>query len=117
MNTTMDGVPSQWFGTASAALSSQQDSRGREPAATPPAREFEAMLLTTWLQSAETSFGTVPQPEDDQDGSDQQVKDFAAQQLARAWSDAGGIGLAHQVTAALKLASDAPKSQNTVVSR
>ena len=33
------------------------------------AREFEAMLLTTWLQQAEQSMATVPGAEDDEDAA------------------------------------------------
>ena len=78
---------------------------------TSSAKEFESILLTTWLQSAETSFGSAPTSDDDQDGGDEQVKSFATQQLAKAWTDAGGIGIASKVASALA----SPKDQNALL--
>lgn len=67
----------------------------------PKAKEFESILLGQWLQGAETTFGSVPGGEDDQDAGDEQMKSFAVQQLAKAFSDAGGIGIASIVAKAL----------------
>ncbi len=65
------------------------------------AKEFESVLLTQWLQAAESSFGSVPGADDDQDSGGEQMKSFGVQQLATALSNAGGIGIAKVVTKAL----------------
>ncbi len=65
------------------------------------AKDFESILLTQWLQSAETSFATVPGQEENQDSGDDQMKSFGVQQLAKAFSDAGGVGIASAVAKAL----------------
>lgn len=67
----------------------------------PKAKEFESILLSQWLQGAETSFGSVPGGDEDQDAGDEQMRGFAVQQLAQAFSEAGGIGIAKMVTKAL----------------
>ena len=67
----------------------------------PKAKEFESILLGQWLQGAETSFGSVPGGDDDQDAGDEQMKGFGVQQLAKALSDAGGVGIAKIVAGAL----------------
>ena len=67
----------------------------------PKAKEFESILLGQWLQSAETSFGSVPGAEDDRDAGEEQMSSFGVQQLAKSLSDAGGIGIAQTVAKAL----------------
>ena len=61
-------------------------------------KEFESLLLSQWLQGAETSFGSVPGGDEDQDSGDEQMKSFGVQQLARAITDAGGIGIANIIS-------------------
>ena len=68
------------------------------------AKEFESVLLTQWLQAAESSFGSVPGGDDDQDSGGEQMKSFGVQQLATALSNAGGIGIAKMVSRALSKA-------------
>ena len=65
------------------------------------AKEFESILLGQWLQGAESSFGTVPGGEDDSDAGEEQMKGFAVQQLAKSFSDSGGVGIAKLVLKAL----------------
>ena len=72
------------------------------------AKEFESILLGQWLQGAESSFGTVPGGEDDTDAGEEQMKGFAVQQLAKSFSDSGGVGIAKLVLRALDHA--APKT-------
>lgn len=76
------------------------------------AREFESILLNQWLEGAESSFGSVPGAEDDQDAGDAQMKSFAVQALSKGITAAGGIGLSHLVSKALEAhtASPAPTS-------
>ncbi len=74
------------------------------------AREFESILLGQWLQGAESSFGSVPGSEDDQDAGDDQMKGFSVQQLAKSLSASGGVGIAGLVSKALeKSAAASPK--------
>ena len=65
------------------------------------ARDFESMLLGQWLQGAESSFGSVPGADEDQDAGDEQFKTFAVQQLARGITNAGGLGISEMVAKAL----------------
>lgn len=65
------------------------------------AKEFESILLGQWLQGAESSFGSVPGADDEADAGDEQMKSFAVQSLAKAFTDSGGIGLAKLVSKAL----------------
>lgn len=75
----------------------------------PHAREFEAILLTQWLQAAESSFGSVPGGDEQQDAGDEQFKSFAVQQLAKSITNSGGLGIAAVVAKALaRSASHAP---------
>ena len=67
------------------------------------AKDFEAMLLGTWLQQAEQSFATVPGADDDDDdaaGRDQMMN-FGVQALAQCLAQSGGIGIAKMIAAAL----------------
>ena len=72
------------------------------------AKEFESVLLGQWLQGAESSFGAVPGGDDDQDAGDEQMKGFAVQQLAKSFSDSGGIGIAALVSKALAHSASGP---------
>ncbi len=72
------------------------------------AKEFESILLSQWLQGAECSFGSVPGADDDADPGDEQMKSFAVQSLAKAFTDSGGIGLAKLVSKALDGQAAAP---------
>ena len=65
------------------------------------AGEFESILLNQWLEGAESTFGSVPGADDDQDAGDAQMKSFAVQALAKGMTAAGGIGLAGMVSKAL----------------
>ena len=74
-------------------------------------KEFESLLLGQWLQGAETSFGSVPGGDDDQDAGDAQMKSFGVQQLAKAITEAGGIGIAGIISK--HLASSAARTHVT----
>jgi Rod binding domain-containing protein len=79
----------------------------RTPSGTAPdklaaaAQEFESVLLGQWLQSAESSFGSVPGGDDDADSCGEQMQGFATQRLATAFTASGGIGIARLVESAL----------------
>jgi len=66
------------------------------------AREFEAMLLSTWLQQAEQSFATVPGADDGEDGAQRsQMMSLGVQSLADSLAASGGIGIAKMIAKAL----------------
>jgi Rod binding domain-containing protein len=67
------------------------------------AKDFEAMLLGTWLRQAESSFATVPgaDSEDDDAATKDQMMSLGVQSLAQSMVDAGGIGIAKMIVAAL----------------
>lgn len=70
------------------------------------AKDFEAMLLTTWLQQAEQSYGTVPGAEDDQDdATHDQMMSLGVQSLAQAMVSDGGIGIAKMIAGAMERAA------------
>lgn len=65
------------------------------------ANEFEAMLLTQWLQNSASTFGSAPGEDDSGSAGDDQIRSFALQQLASGIAAKGGIGIARYVSAAL----------------
>lgn len=72
------------------------------------AHEFEAMLLSNWLQQAEQSMATVPgADDDDQDGGGRdQMMSLGVQSLAGALTASGGIGIAGMISKALQHSAD-----------
>ncbi len=70
-------------------------------------RDFESILLGSWLQGAEASFGSVPGSEDEDEGGEQ-LKGIAVQQLATALAGAGGIGLGKLIAEHLQEAAKPP---------
>jgi Rod binding domain-containing protein len=71
------------------------------------ARDFEAMLLGTWLQQAEQSFATVPGAEDDEDAAGRdQMMSLGVQSLSQCLAASGGIGIAKMIATALHRAAD-----------
>lgn len=73
------------------------------------AREFEALLLTNWLQHAYESFGAVPggDGESDMDSGHDQFQAIAMNSLGEAISAAGGIGIAKMIAGRLHKSEDA----------
>jgi Rod binding domain-containing protein len=71
------------------------------------AKEFESMLLSTWLQQAEHSMATVPGAEDDEDaaGKDQMMS-LGVQSLSTSLVASGGIGIAKMISKALHVAAE-----------
>ncbi len=71
------------------------------------AKEFESMLLTTWLQQAEQSMATVPGADDDEDaGGRDQMMSLGVHSLANALVASGGIGIAGMIARAMHRAAD-----------
>jgi Rod binding domain-containing protein len=74
------------------------------------AKDFESILLGSWLQQAEESFGSLPGEDDDEDadaGKDQ-LQGIAMQSLGSSMTAAGGIGIAKMISAQLHKAADTP---------
>ena len=72
-------------------------------------KEFEAILLGSWLQQAEQSFGSLPggDDEDDADPGRDQFQGMAMQSLGTSMSNSGGIGIAKMIASHLHKAEDA----------
>lgn len=73
------------------------------------AKDFESILLGSWLQQAEQSFATLPGGDDDEDsdaGKDQ-FQGIAMQSLGTSMTAAGGIGIAKMISKQLHKAEDA----------
>ena len=75
------------------------------------AKEFESMLLSSWLQQAEQSMATVPGAEDEEDstGKDQMMS-LGVQSLSTALVASGGIGIASMITKALHARAEKAES-------
>lgn len=66
------------------------------------AKDFEAMLLGTWLQQAEQSFATIPGADDDDDAAGRdQMMGFGVQALSQELANSGGIGIAKMIATAM----------------
>ena len=72
------------------------------------AREFESILLGSWLQQAEKSFAQVPGGDDDedQDPGKEQFQSLAMQSLAGSLAASGGIGIGKMIAAGLHRANE-----------
>jgi Rod binding domain-containing protein len=70
------------------------------------AREFEAILVGSWLQQAYQSFATVPGADSDsQDVAHDQVMSFGVQSLATSMAASGGIGIGKMIAKAMHAAA------------
>ena len=101
-------------GTQAAQKLKNSAASGNSAAIQKSAREFEAVLLSHWLEQAEQSFATVPGGDKDEDadpGRDQ-FSSMAMQAVATALSGKpGGLGIASLVAKHLE-ARTAKKEQN-----
>ncbi|MGB6720817.1 MAG: hypothetical protein WBE72_08495 [Terracidiphilus sp.] len=77
-------------------------------------RQFEAMLLSTWLQQAEKSYATIPgADDDDQDAAGRdQMMSLGVQSLAESMVASGGIGIAKMIAKALHAQADKTDAGN-----
>ncbi len=75
------------------------------------AKEFEAILLGSWLQQAEKSFATVPGGDDDEDADagKEQLLGIAMQSLGTAMAESGGIGIAKIIARQLHKSAESEK--------
>jgi Rod binding domain-containing protein len=72
------------------------------------AKDFESILLGSWLQQAEQSFGSLPGGDDDADADagKEQFQGMAMRSLGDAMTAAGGIGIAKLIAKHLHKAAD-----------
>lgn len=73
------------------------------------AKDFESILLGSWLQQAEQSFGSLPGGDDgdDADSGKDQFQGIAMQSLGASMTASGGIGIAKMISKQLHKAEDA----------
>ena len=71
------------------------------------AKDFESILLGSWLQQAELSFGSLPGGDDegDADAGKEQFQGMAMQSLGSSMTAAGGIGIAKMISKQLHKAA------------
>jgi len=76
-------------------------------------KDFESILLGSWLQQAEQSFAKVPGGDgtEDDDSSKDQFQGIAMQALAGSLTASGGIGIAKMITKSLHAAADGTHAQ------
>jgi Rod binding domain-containing protein len=81
------------------------------------AKDFESILLGSWLQQAEQSFGSLPGGDEDgdEDSGKDQFQGMAMQVLGTSMTAAGGIGIAKMIATNLHKAADgqAAAAQNS----
>jgi Rod binding domain-containing protein len=65
------------------------------------AREFEAVLLGSWLQQAEASFATLPGGDAEVDSGRDQFMSLGVQSLSTSIAGKGGIGIGKMIAAAM----------------
>jgi Rod binding domain-containing protein len=72
------------------------------------AKDFESILLGSWLQQAEESFASLPGGDDDGDADPgkEQFQGIAMQSLGSSMTAAGGIGIAKMIAKQLHKAAD-----------
>jgi Rod binding domain-containing protein len=74
---------------------------------TKSARQFEAILLTKWLEEAEKTFATVPGGDDSKtDPGREQFQGIAMQTLATSVAEHGGFGIAPLIVKYLQSSED-----------
>jgi Rod binding domain-containing protein len=74
-------------------------------------KEFEAILVGSWLQQAEQSFATVPGADDDQDPGGEQMMSLGVQQLATAMAASGGLGIGKMIAKAMHANAEKANAQ------
>lgn len=72
-------------------------------------KDFESILLGSWLQQAEQSFGSVPgeDADEDADSGKEQFQGIAMQSLGASLTASGGIGIAKMIAKNLHKAENA----------
>lgn len=70
------------------------------------ARDFESILIGSWLEKAQKSFATVPgdDPDQEQDSGHDQFQSIACQSLAEGLSKTGSFHIAEMISRQLRVA-------------
>jgi Rod binding domain-containing protein len=76
------------------------------------AKEFEAVLVGSWLQQAEQSFATVPGTDEDQDVAKDSIMSFGVQTLATSMANSGGLGIGKMIAKAMHAAAEKADAQS-----
>jgi Rod binding domain-containing protein len=93
---------SQMIGQLSSLQGSKDDAKIDKSA-----QDFESMLLSTWLQQAEQSMGSVPGADEDEDaGQRDQMMSMGVQALSTSLAASGGIGIGKMIGKALHATAD-----------
>ena len=76
-------------------------------------KDFEAILVGSWLQQAEQSFATIPGADDDSDKdvASDSVMSFGVQALSTSLAASGGIGISKMIAKAMHAAADKAHAQ------
>ena len=111
MYTSIASLQPTVISSLEAKTSPPQSAKAQNDKIDKSAKDFEALLLTNWLQGAQESFASVPGGDEDADADPGrgQLQGLAMQSLGTALTAAGGVGLAHSI-AQLLHKSDAPAS-------
>lgn len=114
LNAQADQLLSRSKAALAAPLASSRDDAKIQKAG----KDFESILLGSWLQQAEQSFAKVPGGDgtDDDDSSNDQFQGIAMQALAGSLTASGGIGIARMITQHLHSASQSstPPAQSDI---
>jgi Rod binding domain-containing protein len=76
------------------------------------AKEFEAVLVGSWLQQAEQSFATVPGADEDEDAGRSQMMSLGVQSLATSLAATGGIGIGKMIAKAMHATAEKAEAQS-----
>ncbi len=99
----------QLLNKAKAALAAPTAASLQDAKINKAGKDFESILLGSWLQQAEQTFAKVPGGDgeaDDDDSSKDQFQGIAMQALAGSLTASGGIGIAKMITGHLKQAAE-----------
>jgi Rod binding domain-containing protein len=75
------------------------------------AQQFEAILVGTWLNEAQQSFGSVPGGDADRDAGGEQMMSLGVQSLSTAMAASGGLGIGKMIAKAMHAAADKEKAR------
>ncbi len=74
------------------------------------AKQFEAILVGTWLNEAQQSFASVPGGDTDRDSGGEQMMSLGVQSLSTAMAASGGFGIGKIIAKAMHEAADREKT-------
>lgn len=110
---SLNAQADQLLGRTRTSLAAPSASAKQDAKIEKAGKDFESILIGSWLQQAEQSFAKVPGGDgtDDDDSSKDQFQGIAMQALAGSLTASGGIGIAKMITKSLH--SEAERSHGT----